>query len=476
MSKNIVVLSDGTGQEGGKGHDTNIYKLFRMLEDRTEDQIVFYDRGIGTDWRKITGNIAGAGFNQNVLQCYKFIYDNYNSGDKIFLFGFSRGAATVRSLASFINYFGILPKSRPELIKQAFKLYRMGHEATAKTPAKPAPTGDAAQNTQADDSEDAKNWMQQGVQSLVDLGNKTKEGLQQVIRGEPLNKKSEKFVHEHPNQWVSIEFLGVFDTVPALGFPGALIDTFVNLVPGWKHRFHDFALHPSVSHAYHALSIDDDRKWFHPTIWQSYKSYQTVEQVWFSGAHTDVGGGFVQPGLSDIALEWMVQKAVKHGIRLYLRSIKYWNFCIAPDASDELHPPRNGFGKVYPKKQRTWPKGAQDKKPTIHQSVLDRVDVLGKEVYDPWILKEFPDHHVEPWGETFPYDEDEKFFIRDYDEKSWKEKFEIDKKGTIDVRYPPELVTNLIARGKWSDNRLQRDLDRWKVREQRKPPTPLKKG
>ena len=469
MSKNIVVLSDGTGQEGGKGHDTNIYKLFRMLEDRTENQIVFYDRGIGTDWRKITGNIAGAGFNQNVLQCYKFIYDNYNSGDKIFLFGFSRGAATVRSLASFINYFGILPKSRPELIKKAFKLYRLGRENGKKTPVKStnieSPLTTDEQTTQEGDSENPKNWMQQGMQNLVSLGNKTKEGLQQVIRGEPLNEKAEKFVREHPNQWVSIEFLGVFDTVPALGLPGAFIDTFVNLIPGWKHRFHDFALHPSVSHAYHALSIDDDRKWFHPTIWQTYKKYQTVEQVWFSGAHTDVGGGFVEPGLSDIALEWMVQKAVKHGIRLYLRSTKYWNFCIAPDATDEFHPARNGFGKVYPGKQRIWPKEAQDKKPTIHQSVLDRAAVLGKEKYDPWILREFPDHHVEPWGETFPYEDDENFFIRDYDEKSWKEKFEIDKQGAIDVTGFPEHISNLLERGKWSENRLERDLTRWRNRK-----------
>ena len=128
MSKNIVVLSDGTGQEGGKGHDTNVYKLFRMLEDRTERQIVFYDQGIGTDRYKVIGSIAGAGFTENLLQCYQFIYENYNAGDKIFLFGFSRGAATVRSLANFIHYFGVLPKSRPRLIKQAYSIYKVGHE------------------------------------------------------------------------------------------------------------------------------------------------------------------------------------------------------------------------------------------------------------------------------------------------------------------------------------------------------------
>ena len=99
-----------------------------MLEDRTDRQIVFYDEGLGTDWRKVTGNAFGVGFSKNLLQCYQFIFDNYNAGDRIYLFGFSRGAATVRSLTSFIHYFGILPKSRPELIEKAYRLYKKGRE------------------------------------------------------------------------------------------------------------------------------------------------------------------------------------------------------------------------------------------------------------------------------------------------------------------------------------------------------------
>jgi len=83
MSKNIVVLSDGTGQEGGKGHDTNVYKLFRMLEDRTERQIVFYDQGIGTDQYKVTGSVAGAGFTENILQCYQFMALPFLTGNRV---------------------------------------------------------------------------------------------------------------------------------------------------------------------------------------------------------------------------------------------------------------------------------------------------------------------------------------------------------------------------------------------------------
>ena len=439
MSKNIIILSDGTAQEGGKGHDTNVYKLMRMLEDRTERQIVFYDQGVGTDKNKVTGNLAGAGFSENILQCYQFVYENYVAGDKIFLFGFSRGAATVRSLANFIHYFGILPKSRPELIMQAYKLYKMGRE-----------------DRENEISEEEKDSLSEQLANLTEASSLTEA----LPRGASLNEKAERFVHEHPNQWASIEFLGVWDTVPALGVPGAVIDTFVNYIPGWKHRYHDFTLHPSVKNAYHALSIDDDRKWFQPTIWNSYNGeYQKVEQVWFSGSHTDVGGGFKEPGLSDITLEWMVQKAVAHGAKLYLRAIKYWNFCIAPDATDELHPPRIGAGKAYPEMQRVWSQKAQGTfgQPKIHASVIERAERL--EEYTPWILEEFPEHEIEPWIEKFEYDGAE-MSIRDYDEKNWAEKLGFDGE-KIMIKNMEVHYSKLLKRGDWHENRLKRDLLRW---------------
>lgn len=448
MSKNIVILSDGTGQEGGRGRDTNVYKLFRMLEDRTEHQIVFYDQGIGTESRKILGSIAGAGFSENLLQCYQFIYDNYNAGDKIFLFGFSRGAATVRSLANFIHYFGVLPKSRPKLVKLAYKIYKAGIEERE--------TSTVEHENKVPEESAPQELTDRGMQSLTELQDA-------VIRGTPLNKMAEQFVHAHPNQWAAIDFLGVWDTVPALGFPGAVIDTFVNYVPGWKHRYHDFRLHPSVKNAYHALSIDDDRKWFHPTIWDAYnKDYQKVEQVWFSGSHTDVGGGFREPGLSDISLEWMVQKAVAHGLKLHLRAAKYWNFCIAPDPTDVFHPPRLGAGKVYPAKQRFWPETALKTLgvPKIHASVIERAkQVKG---YVPWILKEFPEYEIEPWVENFEY-EGMEMSIRDYDEATWQDRFDFNGE-KINIKRPENHYDNLLKRGKWSDNRLKRDLARWRAR------------
>ena len=81
MGKNIVVFSDGTNQDGGRGYNSNVYKLFNMIEDRTDRQVAFYDRGLGTGWRKVTGNAFGAGISHNILECYEFIFSEFQAGD-----------------------------------------------------------------------------------------------------------------------------------------------------------------------------------------------------------------------------------------------------------------------------------------------------------------------------------------------------------------------------------------------------------
>ena len=404
MPKNIVVLSDGTGQDGGKGHDTNIYKLFRMLEDRTDRQVVFYDKGLGTEKQRVSGMAFGWGIGKNIQECYRFIFDNYQAGDKIFLFGFSRGAATVCSLANFIHYFGILPASRPELIQQAYRIYKNRRlpkrEETTKS-------GEAARTTS---QQVATRTFKAIDDAIYGWNHRFRDDLDRW------DSKSNEFVRLHPNQWVNIEFLGVWDTVPALGLVASpMLSALIDRVPAWKHHYHDFTLKPSVKHAYHALSIDDDRKWFFPTVWKEYEEWQRVEQVWFGGAHTDVGGGFWEAGLSDIALEWMLQKARCHGIRLYFGSRRYWNFCVAPDCTDEYHPPRKGLGRIYASSLRNaiWD-AAHDEKLgplMVHETVLERFKLLGGEKYDPWVLQKGVDRQIsEKWlskmYEAYLYDKE----------------------------------------------------------------------
>jgi len=342
VSKNIVVFSDGTGQEGGTDHNTNVYKLFNLILDRSSRQVSFYDKGIGTGWRKATGNIAGRGFSKNVIQCYEFIFQNFEDKDEIFLFGFSRGAATVRSLAGFIHLFGILPRSRGDLIKQA--------KARAK-----------------------------------------------------------KFIDRNHTMWKKVQFLGVWDTVAALGVPNSKIDRVLNWIA--PHGFHDFNMSDSVRHACHALAIDDARKTFHPVLFNpDLKKDQTLRQVWFMGMHTDVGGGYTKKELSDIVLEWMVQHAVRHGLHFYKPKERKAPSCL-PDPNGKMHNSRDKFWKrkIFKAKRRDW----DDKRfgrPVVHESVtLRTASVDNKEGggYEPWILDKDPE--VESWTHLSDWKRDPAF-------------------------------------------------------------------
>ena len=342
MGKNIIVFSDGTAQDGGRDLNTNVYKLFNMVEDRTDKQIAFYDRGLGTGWRKITGNLFGMGMSKNILDCYEFIFENYSAGDRVFLFGFSRGAATVRSLSSFIHLFGILPKSRPELIKRAYKIYQTRSESKR-------------------------------------------------------NKLACDFLKRNHTMWCKIKFLGVWDTVAALGIPIKSLDVLVDKVPLFRHRSQDYRLSDSVINGRQALAIDDERLLFHPILWkQEPTKNQTLKQVWFCGMHTDVGGGYPEDTLSDIPLIWLLTEAHQYGLLIYSGHKVGTNPC----PNGKMHDSRSGVpGRFYRRRIRSW-KSATENKHTVHESVLMRkLNRTNTEIppYDPWILNQDREHEVEPW-------------------------------------------------------------------------------
>ena len=196
--------------------------------------------------------------------------------------------------------------------------------------------------------------------------------------------------------WTRIKVLGCYDTVAALGLPFKPLSALLDGIPGFRHRFHDFHLSQSIENAYHALALDDERKTFHPIPWRSdkLKDYQTIQQVWFCGAHTDVGGGYKEQRLSDIPLVWLLQKAHKNGLRIYpTHQVE-----IAEDALGVMHDSRGTLiTKLYRKKVREWNPDQQGK-PVVHQSVLDKAEVSKKHngaAYHPWILD--LEHEIEPW-------------------------------------------------------------------------------
>jgi len=289
-----------------------------------------YDRGLGTGLRGLLAKATGFGISKNIRDCYQFIFENFQSDDRILLFGFSRGATTVRSLSGFIHLFGILPKSRPELVKQAYKIYKI-------------------------------------------RDHKKRE------------QRAKDFVNQHHVMWCNIEFMGVWDTVAALGIPIKFIDIIIDKISLFRHRFHNLSLSKSVKYACHALAIDDQRKTFHPVLWIP---ESRVKQVWFSGMHTDVGGGYPKQDLSDITLEWMVNNATEYGLKIY----KNHKVKINPNPNGHMHNSRGkGLSRFYRNKVRSWSIDGKpiEEKPIIHPHVLDRQLNENNEAeptYSSWIL------------------------------------------------------------------------------------------
>ncbi len=253
-NKNIIICSDGTGNRGGKGHGTNVWRLYNGVNLRSteREQITHYDDGVGTDDNKYLRTFGGAfgwGFSRNVKQAYRFLVRNWNERDQIYMFGFSRGAYTVRALAAFVAKCGVIEKAR-------------------KMPEK---------------SLDAH------IDQLVEDYQKKK--ITDNYRKVPITGP------------IDIQMVGVWDTVGAIGLPFDIALKDLVIKRFFKFAFDDQNLGARVKCGVHALAIDDERRTFHPILWNDRKG---VEQVWFSGAHSNVGGGYPKQEMSYLTLEWML--------------------------------------------------------------------------------------------------------------------------------------------------------------------------
>jgi uncharacterized protein (DUF2235 family) len=254
MTKRIVLCTDGTWDK--TSNNTNVYKV-KNGSPTNADQVVFYDDGVGANGlliEKLAGGALGAGLYQKIKEGYAQIAHIYEQDDPIFIFGFSRGAYTARSIAGMIAICG-LPTANfdTNMVETAFAAYRNPDQREAL--------------------------------------------LAQLNRNYSMfNAK--------------ITMVGVWDTVGSLGIP-ALFGGVDHILYG----FLDTTLHPDVLNAYHAIAIDERRIEFPPTLWSGQPANgQTLEQVWFTGVHSDVGGGYDDDpsdgtALSDITLSWMMSKA-----------------------------------------------------------------------------------------------------------------------------------------------------------------------
>ena len=297
--KRIITCSDGTWNKPNELVNrvitpTNVWKLYELLATTDKSgaaQVSFYDEGVGTNWYDaLPGGILGMGINLNIIQAYQFIAENYEPGDEIYLFGFSRGAYTARSVAGFIRNSGLLRKEYSDKLEEAFILYK-----------------------RRDDN------------SLPDAD----EAL--------------KFKNSYCYDNVRIKFIGVWDTVGALGIPLEVFDTINRDL--LDCRFHDVELSSYVDYAYHAVAIDEHRKPFMPTLWEQQQkgidAHQVMEQMWFAGAHRDVGGGYNEQGLSNGALQWLIQKAEQVGLG-FKDDIK-----MNPNPLDKIHNSLSLFYEIF---------------------------------------------------------------------------------------------------------------------------------
>jgi uncharacterized protein (DUF2235 family) len=298
MKKKIALFFDGTWNK--RPDKTNVVRLYDLTDSQrsyrgrfgkpaVEDQpasseplqqMKYYHPGVGVNWgEKIRGGAFGYGISRNIKDGYLWLSEHYLEGDDIYIFGFSRGAYTARSLVGLIRKCGI-PKTPVEAFaKEAYHIYR------------------------------EKQW-------------------------EPDGREAAAFKKTFSWKNVSIKFLGVWDTVGALGIP----------VHGFwfskdYYRWHDTELSRMVENAYHALALDEHRPDFAATLWSSAKKparSQNVEQRWFPGSHADVGGGYRGGKLNKTPLRWMQQKAEECGLKFTRKA--------DVDPADDLAPMHDSYG------------------------------------------------------------------------------------------------------------------------------------
>lgn len=296
MSKKIVFCADGTWDDPNS--QTNVYRIYKSLKNIPDVQLTTYDTGVGTEGSFLEhwlGGAVGAGLFQKIKDGYTAISAQYQPGDEIFLFGFSRGAYTVRSLAGLIAICGLptVKQDDPKCLQIAFEAYRNTAHRTMLL-----------------------------------------EDLNETYRMDNAR----------------IKLLGVWDTVGSLGIPAIFggIDV-------CQYGFLDTNLHPDVLNAVQVLAIDEQRLQYQPSLWTSAPApEQTITQCWFAGDHCDAGGGYPlktdqDPALSNITFLWMANHAANFGLQFQEGVLPDPIVPTAPpDALATLHNSRTGLYGLFP--------------------------------------------------------------------------------------------------------------------------------
>jgi uncharacterized protein (DUF2235 family) len=319
--RNLVFISDGTLSSLKPGTETNAGLLYRLLTEtgRNPYQHFDYDPGVqGSGARKWFNAVTGMGINLTICQGYGFLASHYRRGDRIYLFGYSRGAYAVRSLAGMIGSVGLLRQESAthSNIRRAFRLYERN--------------------------------------------------------GEPERSNARaKFIGWNCHDDVPIEMVGVWDTVRSLGLPYPILSRLAQMAT----EFHDHALGDHIRHGYHALAIDEDRSAFAPILWQRSPHWQgRLEQTWFAGVHGDVGGNIGKHAAArpaaNIPLNWMLRRAERHGLILP----EGWQARFREDPAAPQIGNRTGIAALFLLRRPRTTGNADGE--VIHLSIRDRMAAL----------------------------------------------------------------------------------------------------
>jgi uncharacterized protein (DUF2235 family) len=346
--KNIIVCADGTGNTTIKDRGTNVFKLYEAVDQNghrkdssLRPQLAIYHDGVGTEtlkWLRIFSGATGFGLSHNVRNLYASLSRVYRPGDDIYLFGFSRGAFTVRTLAGLILGCGILDADAYKVnedfvraVRQAYRAYRSKYRSL-----------------------------------LFDV----LAGPVRRARGErapvPLNLAVTP-------QDARVRFIGVWDTVDAVGAPfniGEFINRYI-----YAFKFRTTTLDRRVECGRHALALDEEREAFTPVLWDETGAPEgKIKQVWFAGVHSNVGGGYPRQGMSLEPLEWMMAEAHAEGLRFVSGDRE--NYYIHADVNDKMYDPRAGLGIFYrwqPRDVDALRNGIASGPALVHRSVFERI-------------------------------------------------------------------------------------------------------
>jgi|GEM_PF-687540 len=293
--KRLVLCCDGTWSHAVNPQVSNIEKIARSVlrsggsADPDVEQIVGYVAGVGARGYLVDTLLGGAfgyGFTRNVVDGYRFLAMNYEPGDEVYVLGYSRGAYTARSVVGMLSQVGLLTADATDagLLHEAERVYRL----------KPPPPRRIARAERTVSRTRPGSWRRRRAEAVL-------------RRGDEVRAAKERFRAAHAIE-VPVRFLGVFDTVGALGVPGP---------SRRKNRFHDVSLSSVVVTARQALAIDERRLTFAPCLWTvpDGDPPDRVQQVWFPGTHGDVGGGGARCGFSDVALQWMASEMRAVGVQ-----------------------------------------------------------------------------------------------------------------------------------------------------------------